>query len=71
MKKRELGLVLDATRRPCYVSDCRSGMVPDDGKLCCHEHRRFEHLAEFNTRLDEIVIAAALEMELQPAETPN
>ena len=69
MTKKERTLCVKRSR-PCYVSDCQSGELPGDGDLCCYEHRRFEHLARFNTRMEEIIVAAALDT-LDPAASPN
>lgn len=71
-REQDLGAKRRTRSRPCYVSDCRSGELPEAGKLCCREHRRSESLAEFCTRLDNMAIALALaDTELEPAERPN
>lgn len=57
---------------PCDVSNCPSGELVKGDNLCRHEHRRFEHLARFNTRLDEILGAATFAVtESEPGQEPN
>ncbi len=51
MKERDQDLAADSSRRSCYVSDCRSGEVPEGDNLCCEHHRHFEHLVRFNVTM--------------------